>query len=96
MVVMQGYTDSTGNAAANQKLSMQRAYAVQNFLQQTGGLAPGRANAPDGMGVATDAGTGSNANARKVTVKLVVDKGVWTSRCGGRSTPTASSNGRRS
>jgi len=30
----------------------------------------------DGMGVATDAGTGSNANARKVVVKLVVDKGV--------------------
>ena len=76
MVVMQGYTDSTGNAEANQKLSMQRAYAVQNYLQQTGGLAPGRVRAPDGMGVATDAGTGSNANARKVTVKLVVDKGV--------------------
>ena len=28
------------------------------------------------MGVAADAGSGSNANARKVDVKLVVDKGV--------------------
>ena len=28
------------------------------------------------MGVASDAGTGSNASARKVVVKLVVDKGV--------------------
>lgn len=75
-VVMQGYTDSTGDAAANQKLSARRAYAVQNFLQQNGGLSPGRVMAPDGMGVAADAGTGSNANARRVTVKLVVDKGV--------------------
>ena len=75
MVVMQGYTDSTGDPAANQRLSTKRAYAVQNFLQETGGLAPGRVTAPDGMGVATDAGTGSNANARRVTVKLVVDKG---------------------
>ena len=28
------------------------------------------------MGIATDAGSGSNANARKVVAKLVVDKGV--------------------
>jgi hypothetical protein len=28
------------------------------------------------MGVAADAGAGSNASARKVVVKLVVDKGV--------------------
>ena len=75
-VVMQGFTDSTGNAAANQKLSTMRAAAVSNFLQQKGGLSPGRVESPDGMGIATDAGTGSNANARKVTVKLVVDKGV--------------------
>lgn len=75
MVVMQGYTDSTGDPAANQRLSTKRAYAVQNFLQETAGLAPGRVTAPDGLGVAADAGTGSNANARRVTVKLVVDKG---------------------
>jgi outer membrane protein OmpA-like peptidoglycan-associated protein len=75
-VVMQGFTDSVGNAAANQKLSAMRARAVGNFLQQKGGLSPGRVTEPDAMGVAADAGTGSNANARKVTVKLVVDKGV--------------------
>jgi len=40
------------------------------------GLMPGKVHGADGMGVATDAGTGSNANARKVVVKLVVDKGV--------------------
>lgn len=75
-VVLQGFTDSTGNAAANQRLSQQRANAVANFLQQKAGLAPGRVRAGDGMGVASDAGTGSNANARKVVVKLIVDKGV--------------------
>ena len=56
-VVMQGYTDSTGDPAANQKLSTRRAYGVQNFLQQQGGLSPGRVMAPDGLGVAADAGT---------------------------------------
>ncbi|MBP6533615.1 MAG: OmpA family protein [Arenimonas sp.] len=75
-VVMQGFTDSTGDAAANQKLSTMRAAAVANYLQQKGGLSPGRVESPDGMGIASDAGSGSNANARKVTVKLVVDKGV--------------------
>ena len=75
-VVLQGFTDSTGDAAANQKLSTMRAAAVANFLQQKGGLSPGRVESPDGMGIATDAGSGSNANARKVTARLVVDKGV--------------------
>jgi outer membrane protein OmpA-like peptidoglycan-associated protein len=76
LVVMQGYTDSTGNAAANQKLSTARAAAVGNYLRQQAGLAPGRVQTGAGMGVADDAGAGSNANARKVVVKLVVDKGV--------------------
>jgi outer membrane protein OmpA-like peptidoglycan-associated protein len=75
-VVLQGFTDSTGNAEANQKLSRMRAEKVANFLQQKGGLMPGKVHGADGMGVATDAGTGSNENARKVVVKLVVDKGV--------------------
>jgi outer membrane protein OmpA-like peptidoglycan-associated protein len=75
-VVVQGFTDSTGNAAQNQKLSTARAWAVTNYLQQKGGLSPGRVMAGDGMGIAADAGAGSNANARKVVAKLVVDKGV--------------------
>jgi outer membrane protein OmpA-like peptidoglycan-associated protein len=75
-MVVQGFTDSTGDAASNQKLSMKRAEAVTEFLQQQAGVSPGRVQAGDGMGVAADAGTGSNASARKVVVKLVVDKGV--------------------
>ena len=76
MVIVQGFTDSTGNAAANQVLSDKRAAAVTNYLAQKTGLQPGRIKAPDGLGIAPDAGSGSNAGARKVTVKLVVDKGV--------------------
>jgi OmpA-OmpF porin, OOP family len=75
-VVVQGFTDSTGNAATNQKLSRARAQAVTDYLQQKGGLSPGRVMAGDGMGIAADAGAGSNANARKVVARLVVDKGV--------------------
>lgn len=75
-MVVQGFTDSVGDPVANQQLSTKRAWAVTNFLQQQGGVSPGRVQAGDGMGVAPDAGAGSNANARKVVVKLVVDKGI--------------------
>lgn len=76
LVSTTGYTDSTGSAAKNQALSKARADAVQDFLQQKGGLMPARVIHSDGMGVASDSGSGSNANARKVTVSLLQDKGV--------------------
>jgi outer membrane protein OmpA-like peptidoglycan-associated protein len=76
MVIVQGFTDSTGNADANQVLSDKRAAAVTNYLAQKAGLQAGRIKAPDGLGIAPDAGAGNNAGARKVNVKLVVDKGV--------------------
>jgi outer membrane protein OmpA-like peptidoglycan-associated protein len=75
-IVLQGFTDSTGDAAANQRLSTRRAAAVANFLQQKAGVSPGRVMTPDGMGIASDAGSGSNAGARRVVAKLVIDKGV--------------------
>ena len=75
-VTVNGYTDSTGNAAENQRLSKARANAVINFLQEKAGLSTSRVQSGNGMGVAADAGSGSNAGARKVTVRLFVDKGV--------------------
>ncbi|MGL4541047.1 MAG: OmpA family protein, partial [Polymorphobacter sp.] len=75
-VTVNGYTDSTGNAANNQRLSKARANAVINFLQQNAGLSTSRVQSGNGMGVASDAGDGSNAGARRVTVRLFVDKGV--------------------
>jgi OmpA-OmpF porin, OOP family len=75
-VAVVGYTDSTGDAEKNQALSKARATKVINYLQQTAGLSPARVHSGDGMGVAADAGTGSNQNARKVTAHLYVDKGV--------------------
>lgn len=76
LVSTTGYTDSTGSAAKNAALSKRRAEAVHDYLQGPGGLLPARVIHSDGMGVASDAGTGSNANARKVTVNLMQDKGV--------------------
>ena len=58
------------------RLSEARAKAVTDYLQQKGGLSPGRVFADDGMGTAADAGAGSNANARKVVARLAVDKGI--------------------
>lgn len=75
-VSVQGFTDSTGNAAQNQALSKARANAVINFLQEQAGLSSNRVGSGDGMGVAENAGSGSNAGARKVTVRLFVDKGI--------------------
>jgi K(+)-stimulated pyrophosphate-energized sodium pump len=41
-VTLEGHTDSTGNAAANKKLSQDRAAAVKAKLVEQGGLAPDR------------------------------------------------------
>lgn len=75
-VAVMGFTDSTGDATANQRLSRMRAERVINFLQEQAGLSPARVLAGNGMGVAPDAGSGSNSGARKVTATLFVDKGV--------------------
>lgn len=49
-MVVQGFTDSISDSATNQKLSMKRAEAVTDFLQQQTGVSPGRVQAGDGMG----------------------------------------------
>lgn len=65
--VISGYNDSTGNMAANEKLSKQRAFAVRNALLSLG--------VPENQielrkPADTEAGKGNDAEARRVEVIL--------------------------
>ncbi|KRA83668.1 OmpA family protein [Altererythrobacter sp. Root672] len=72
-----GYADPTGDAAANQRLSDRRAQNVIDYLKQRPGIQPGRVIAASAMGeVDTGAAptTASNAEARRVTARVVTSK----------------------
>jgi outer membrane protein OmpA-like peptidoglycan-associated protein len=73
-----GFTDPTGNAAANERLSLKRAGAVSNYLRQTGKINPGRVLSPSAMGEegsAPDiAAPTNNQEARRVVVRVVTPK----------------------
>lgn len=73
-----GFADPTGNAAANERLSLKRAGAVSNFLRQTGSIEPGRVLSPSAMGEGTsapgEAAPTSNDQARRVVVRVVTPK----------------------
>ena len=65
-LVVSGYTDSTGNAAANAELSKKRAQAVQAFLEKQGVNAKNiELRKPEN----TTAAAGNNAQGRRVEVK---------------------------
>ena len=73
-----GFADPTGNAEANERLSLRRAGAVSNFLRQTGSIQPGRVLSPSAMGE-TGMAPGmeaprSNDAARRVVVRVVTPK----------------------
>ncbi|MCL6699478.1 OmpA family protein [Sphingomonas sp. NSE70-1] len=73
-----GFADPTGNAAANERLSLKRAGAVSNYLRQTGKINPGRVLSPSAMGEegsAPDiAAPTNNEEARRVVVRVVTPK----------------------
>lgn len=73
-----GFADPTGNAAANERLSLKRAGAVSNYLRQTGLIEPGRVLSPSAMGEGTTApgesAPTSNNEARRVVVRVVTPK----------------------
>ena len=73
-----GFADPTGNAAANERLSLRRAGAVSNYLRQTGAIEPGRVLSPSAMGEGTAApgetAPTSNDEARRVVVRVVTPK----------------------
>ena len=80
LLLVAGYTDSTGSPELNQKLSEKRAGSVVNYLQQACGWKPYRMLTPTGMSEAdplanndTDEGKAQN---RRVAVNVLVSKGL--------------------
>ena len=80
LVLVVGYTDSTGDYEFNQELSEKRATRVVNHLQQACGWKPYRMLTPTGMAEAdpladnsTDEGKAQN---RRVAVNILVSKGL--------------------
>jgi outer membrane protein OmpA-like peptidoglycan-associated protein len=80
IIEVTGYTDSTGNAAMNTKLSADRAQAVVTYLIQQGNVPVRHIVAPGAMGEygaaspnETKAGRAEN---RRVEIKILVNKGI--------------------
>jgi outer membrane protein OmpA-like peptidoglycan-associated protein len=77
-----GFTDPRGNPEANERLSMQRAMAVSNYIRQTGLIQPGRVLSPSAMGEGTtapgEAAPTSDDEARRVVVRVITPKGQLT------------------
>jgi len=80
IVEVTGFTDSTGNAAINTKLSEARAKAVITYLMQQGGVPVRHIVAPGAMGeygeVASNESKEGRAENRRVEVKVLVNKGI--------------------
>lgn len=80
LMLVLGYTDSTGSQEANQRLSEKRAAAVVNHLQQVCRWKPYRMLTPTGMATADPAADNSTpagrAQNRRVSVNVLVSKAV--------------------
>ena len=80
IIQVKGFADSSGNAAMNQKLSMDRAQNVIAFLLQNCNVPVRRIIAPGAMGeaapVASNETAQGRAENRRVEVKVLVNKGV--------------------
>jgi len=80
LLLVVGYTDSTGSQELNQRLSEKRASRVVNYLQQACGWKPYRMLTPTGMAKAdpiasNDTAVGKAQN-RRVAVNILVSKGL--------------------
>ncbi len=80
MIQVQGFASSTGSAALNQKLSMERADSVLAYLEQDGKVPLTNILAPAAMGtsdqVASDTTAEGQAQNRRVVVKILVNKAI--------------------
>ena len=80
LLLVVGYTDSTGSYEVNQRLSERRAGRVVNYLQQECGWKPFRMLTPTGMAasdplVSNDTAEGRAQN-RRVSVNILVSKAL--------------------
>lgn len=80
LLLVVGYTDSTGSADYNQTLSEKRASKVVNYLQQACGWKPYRMLTPTGMSEADPLADNNTvegkAQNRRVAVNVLVSKGL--------------------
>jgi len=80
LLLVVGYTDSTGDLDYNQELSEKRAGRVVNHLQQACGWKPYRMLTPTGMAEADPAASNDTdegkAQNRRVAVNILVSKGL--------------------
>jgi outer membrane protein OmpA-like peptidoglycan-associated protein len=80
LLLVVGYTDSTGSQEFNQDLSEKRAGRVVNYLQQACGWKPYRMLTPTGMAEADPLADNSSyegkAQNRRVAVNVLVSKGL--------------------
>lgn len=80
LLLVVGYTDSTGGDDLNQQLSEKRAARVINYLQQVCGWKPYRMLTPTGMAKADPAAPNDTpegkAQNRRVAVNILVSKSV--------------------
>ena len=80
IIQVKGFADSSGNAAMNQKLSMERAQNVIAFLLQNCNVPVRHIIAPGAMGEATPIASNETATGRaenrRVEVKVLVNKGL--------------------
>lgn len=80
LLLVVGYTDSTGSQEFNQELSEKRASRVVNHLEQACGWKPYRMLTPTGMAEADPAADNSTeegkAQNRRVAVNILVSKAV--------------------
>src|SRR5580704_1429313 len=80
IVQVKGFADASGNAAMNQKLSMERAQEVVAFLLQSCNVPLRRIVAPGAMGEADPAAPNETAQGRaenrRVEVKVLVNRGL--------------------
>lgn len=80
LLLVVGYTDSTGSDELNQELSEKRAGRVVNYIQQNCGWKPYRMLTPTGMAKADPLASNDTpqgkAQNRRVAVNILVSKGL--------------------